>query len=154
MALLPQLADYLGISLDQLLRGEERDTGGVLSSLPDDETLRIVQCVGRRVLSVDEWNKMGTKEEIPLKLVADVPEKDRIGEISLEVWGSAKINGDVGGDVHAGDSVACGNVGGSVNAGDGVACGNVGGSVNAGDEVRCCSVSGSVMAGDGVTISQ
>lgn len=170
VALLPQLADYLGISLDQLLRGEERETGGVFTSLPDDKTLRIVQCVGRRVLSVDEWSKMGTRDEIPLNLAAaDDSGKDGMREISLEVWGSAKISGDVGGDVNAGDSVACaningdvsagdnvacGNVGGGVNAGDDVMCGNVGGSVNAGDEVRCCSVSGSIMAGGGVTISQ
>lgn len=152
MSLLTRLADYLGISLDQLLRGEERDTGGTLSELPDDGTLRIVQCVGRKILSMDEWKKLGTKDKIPVKLDAvSVSEKNKAQQISLEIWGAAKIDGDVGGNVNAGDDVACGNVNGDVSADDGVACANVGRDVRAGDSVACVNVGRDVSAGDSVS---
>jgi hypothetical protein len=70
--------------------------------------------------------------------------------VNMEIWGSADIQGDVNGNVNAGNGVKCGNVCGGVNAGDGVNCGNIGGSINAGDGVNCGNVGGSISAGDSV----
>lgn len=53
----------------------------------------------------------------------------------LTTDGSAKVYGDVKGDVDAGNSVKCGNVEGSVDAGNSVNCGNVGGNVEAGNSI-------------------
>lgn len=157
IALLPELAEIFGISVDRLLTGKEPapGSGNMLPELPDDGVLRVIQAMGSRLLSAEECT-----EEITLV----IPEEaDRV--INAEVRGSCTVNGDikgdlsaksgvscrnVGGNVNAGCGVACGHVGGQVNAGDGVACGHVGGPVCAGDSVSCKDVNGSVTAGDGV----
>lgn len=54
---------------------------------------------------------------------------------SLTVDGSAKVYGDVKGDVRAGNSVKCGDVEGSVDAGNSIKCGNIGGSAEAGNSI-------------------
>lgn len=46
------------------------------------------------------------------------------------------VNGNVQGNVDAGNSVTCGNVQGSVKAGNSVNCGDVGGSAKAGNSVN------------------
>ena len=60
ITLLPQLADELGLSLDVLLREDLTEAASV--SLPDDGTLRIVQCVGATIVSQEEW-ECAAKEE-------------------------------------------------------------------------------------------
>lgn len=179
--LLPILAGYFETSVDYLLSGSEpllpresregsdaltdghpqeepavgetSDVGDwndmplseLLKYLPDnsmdDDTLYIIQCRGGRILTKDAYNP-----EVKIPLLAE-----NGTDASVEIWGSASIEGDIGGNVNAGDGVACGNVDGHVNAGDSVACGNVGGHVNAGDNVACGNVGGNVNAGDNVT---
>ena len=150
--MLPRLAEYYGVTIDGLFYGadEKEASACVLPSLtaeapsdiPDDDRLRIVQFLGRRCLGVDDW-----VDGCPIKLDL-TPYKDN--EFHIEIRGSADIEGDIGGNVSAGDGVECGNVGGNVSAGDSVDCENVGGSVTAGDGVDCENVAGSVSAGDGV----
>ena|SRR6185312_6668682 len=54
---------------------------------------------------------------------------------SLNVDGSATVNGSIHGDVDAGGSVNCGDVGKSVDAGGSVNCGAVSGDIDAGGSV-------------------
>lgn len=144
IALLPRIADFLGVSLDMLLRGGETGRNEILPSLPDDGILRIVQCVGRKVISREEWENLDSDRKIPLCT-------DGQTEMSVEVWGSAEISGDITGTLQAGTSIACQDVGGNVSAGNNVACQDVGGNVNAGVKVACQNVNGNVSAG--VTVS-
>lgn len=55
---------------------------------------------------------------------------------NLECDCEVTINGDVHGNVRAGNGVTCGNVGGNVDAGNSVDCGNVQGDVDAGNGIR------------------
>ena len=149
--LLPKLADLFRVTVDALLRKGDSaplQTGsGAVPDLPDDDVLRIVQCKGRTLLRQTAYDP---DKKIPLLLDSKTLEETG-KELRMEIWGSAQIEGDISGNLHAGDGVNCGNVGGSVEAGDGVNCGNVGGSVEAGDGVNCGNIGGSVEAGDGVT---
>lgn len=128
-------------------------------ALPDDNELRVLQFKGRLMLSEHTYNR---NTVIPLALAPEFAKKKTV---NVHIVGNAQIDGDISGNVkagdhltcgnvagnaHAGDSLRCGNVGGNVNAGDSVSCGNVGGSINAGDGVRCGDVNGSVRAGDNV----
>ncbi len=140
VGLTPDIAKFFGVSIDSLFFGENAaDMKSDQLSLPDDDKLYIVQVRNGKILDRNKWD--GNSH---VKLAV----KNFEGTLNAEIWGNADIKGDVGGNVNAGNGVACQNVGGSVNAGNGVACGNVGGEINAGGNVNCGDVSGSVSAGN------
>ena len=141
--MLPGIAQFFGVTIDSLFTGELQQTEISMPLLPDDGCLRVVQFLGRRFLSREQ---VDPARPIPL----DVTHLPRGQVWNVEIWGSADIQGQVGGSVKAGDGVNCGPVGSSVSAGDGINCGDVGGSVSAGDGINCGNVGGSVNAGDGV----
>lgn len=148
--LLPQIADFFHVTIDALLRASEtvrqQADETFCIDLPDDGVLRIVQCKGKRLLQRDEY---AADYKIPL-CIDSALSAEPSGNIHVEIWGSAQIEGEIKGNVTAEDGVVCANVGGNVAAGDGVICANVEGSVEAGDGVVCASVRGNVKAGDGV----
>lgn len=142
ITMLPRLAEYFEITLDGLFFGNEER--GALKGVPDDGKLRIVQCMGGKVLGQNEYKK---NEKIRLI----IPETEK-KEISFEIWGGVDmIEGDVGGYVEAGMGVSCGAVGAYVEAGGGVNCGDVGAYVEAGRGVNCGDVGAYVGAGGGVS---
>ena len=139
VGIIPDIAKFFGVSIDSLFFGENAaDIKSDKLSLPDDDKLYIVQVRNSKILDRNKWDG---NSHIKLAI------KNFEGTLNAEIWGNADIKGDVGGNVNAGNGVACQNVGGSVNAGNGVACGNVGGEINAGGNVNCGDVSGSVSAG-------
>lgn len=139
VGIIPDIADFFKVSIDSLFFGENAaDIKSDKLSLPDDDKLYIVQVRNSKILDRNKWDG---NSHIKLAI------KNFEGTLNAEIWGNADIKGDVGGNVNAGNGVACQNVGGSVNAGNGVACGNVGGEINAGGNVNCGDVSGSVSAG-------
>lgn len=144
--LLPVIADYLDVSIDFLLRGKPVSSNTVATlDLPNDNVLRVVQCVGSTILRQDKYDP---NIKIPLLTEKAIP--DNTPNLSVEIWGSADIEGDINGCVTAGDGVNCAYVNGCVSAGDGVNCSDVNGSVTAGDGINCSNVNGCVNAGDGL----
>ncbi|MGN1135247.1 MAG: helix-turn-helix domain-containing protein [Oscillospiraceae bacterium] len=141
VGIIPDIAEFFGVSIDSLFFGEGTKTKSDKLSLPDDDKLYIVQVRNGEILDRDKWDR-----DLHIKLAVE----DFKGTLNAEIWGSADIKGDVGGNVNAGNGVACQNVGGSVNAGDGVACGNVGGEINSGNSVACGNVGGGINCGDSV----
>lgn len=142
ITVLPKLADFFGLSMDGLFFGID---GDVLHGLPDDDKLRIVQCIGNRVIDKKEFVSNAKKNKFTL-IIPENGEK----VINLEIWGDADIEGNVSGFVDAGAGVNCGDVGTYVDAGGCVNCGAVGGYVNAGGGVNCGSVEGYADAGGAV----
>ena len=151
VALLPDIAGFFGVTVDYLFFGP-RDTSSVSSKIDvpfsDDGILRVVQFIGDKMVTKTVFEKNSDLHDFYIPLAIDKVYKDE--PISVEIWGSAKIDGDVGGYVNAGDSVTCGNVGGYAEAGDGITCGNVSGYVEAGDSVNCGPVGARIQAGDSV----
>ncbi len=142
VGIIPDIADFFKVSIDSLFFGENAaDIKSDKLSLPDDDKLYIVQVRNSKILDRNKWDG---NSHIKLAI------KNFEGTLNAEIWGNADIKGDVGGNVNAGNGVACQNVGGSVNAGNGVACQNVGGSVNAGNGVACGNVGGEINAGGNV----
>lgn len=117
------------------------DAAPDLSSLGvGDGALHVVQVMGGRVLS-DEESSMHDSIRLCLE--------DADG-ITVHVHGSAQIDGDIEGDVHADGSVSCGDVEGDVSAGGSVKCESVEGDVKAGGSATCENVEGDVTAGSSV----
>ena len=133
--MLIDIAELFDISLDALIVG---DSGrAVVAGLPDDEELRVVFCRGRQVVDSKDADNA-----IRIKLESKVEK--------LEVWGSAKISGDIYGNVTAGGGINCDKVEGSVSAGASVNCDEVTGNIKAGAGVNCDSVGGDVVAGTNI----
>ena len=132
--LLPELADFFGVSIDALFDRETASTV-TLDHLPweDDDVVRAVVYHGHKLLQNSEQGNAFT-------LKFDGPAKDIECAVNLEC-------GDVAGNVNAGVTVNCGAVGGNVDAGLDVTCGDVCGNVEAGTEVNCGDVCGYVDAG-------
>ena len=160
IALLPALADTLGMTLDELF-GRERakaaapSDGQVLpvsAELPwaDDDSIHAVLFQGHRLLVPkedslfrrDKYDKVRRTVELHFSGTA----QDIYSDFAIVCTDTT-----IEGGIQSGGSVTCGDVGGGVNAGDGGECGNVGGDVSAGDSVRCGSIGGNVRASDSVT---
>lgn len=137
ISLIIPIARYFGVTADYLLTGEMREG---TADLPDDDKLRIVQFRGNKLLKADEYDP-----ETIIRLQIGENEAD------VEICGSAKIEGDINGDVTAGGTVVCNNVQGDVNAGSAVTCDDVEGDVNANGCVTCDDVEGDVQANGSVT---
>lgn len=146
ITMLPKIAEYFNISLDSLFYGTEDNRGKgeeiILKELPDDDKLRVIQCMGRNLLKSEKYSKL---KQFKL-LIPDTDEKT----LNFEIWGSADIEGNISGNVDAGGGVNCGNIGGNADVGGGVNCGSVGCNLDAGGGVNCGSVGCNVDAGGGV----
>lgn len=132
--LLPELAYFFGVSIDELF-GRETTHTVTLDHLPweDDDVFRVVLYHGHKLLKNSERGKEFTFQ-------FDGPARDIECAVNLAC-------GDVAGNVDAGVTVNCGPVGGNVDAGVEVNCGAVGGNVDAGASVNCGAVGGHVDAG-------
>ena len=150
--LMRDIAGTFGVTVDYLLNGEQcvfkAEIPDVSADLPDDGVLRIVQYRGNKLLRKDEYDP---NKAIPID-VSTVYECSKTGDIALnvEIWGSAKIDGDVHGNVSTGDGVTCDSITGNVNAGGSVNCDGIVGNVNAGGSVKCDGIVGNVSAGTNV----
>lgn len=141
ITLLPKIAEYLKTDINALFFGTEAQPA-ILGELPDDGKLRIVQCIGSKILYRETYDPDKT-------IMLEIPDND-VDTLNVEIWGSAGIDGDISGSATAGSALSCGNVGGAANAGNAINCGNIGGSVNAGDSVNCGNIGGGVSVGDSV----
>lgn len=56
-------------------------------------------------------------------------------QMNVEIWGNAKVNGVICGDVRAEKNLICSKVNGNISAGGNVTCENVNGEVYAGGKV-------------------
>ena len=151
ISLMPELGEFFGVTVDFLLTGRESVTH-TECGLPDDGRLRIVQAMGNKILTQNEYDG-----KLVIKL--QMPSPTEQPSLNVDIWSGCTIEGDVNGNIQCGNGVncgnvgggvSCGNVGGGVSCGDGVNCGNVGGGVSAGDGVNCGNVGGSVTAGDDI----
>ena len=154
--LLPQLADFFGISMDELF-GRERvqqtlaaDLDGL--SWPDDGILRVVVYEGRKLICGGK-----AARDFSLKCNKNVQEvlscvSVTCGDVQGNVFSNLNVRcGDVGGKADAGTSINCAAVGGNADAGTSIFCGDVSGHVDAGSSVTCGNVLGNVDAGSDVT---
>ena len=72
IALLPQIADYFGVSIDDLFSHVSRATRAPAdrpagrSELPDDGVFRVVQAVGQHILKAEQYNeRKAVKIQLP-----------------------------------------------------------------------------------------
>lgn len=178
VTLLLPLAELFGITADEMLKGlgnatlsEKEETvvgGGCMDEaitadglenndiLKDDGVLRVVQCLGRRILRVDELNpdtviSLSDVEASEVHILGNVVVH---GNVEGNVKAGVEVKCEaVSGNVHAGADVNCDGIAGNVTAGCDVNCDEVGGKVTAGCDVNCDEVGGNASAGVNITAS-
>ena len=144
--LLPKMAAFFGLSLDELFFGKQKGSGTITddqAEFSDDNVLRVVQYRGKKLLS---RQKFDDKVCIPLEIPAEAENVT----LQVEIWGSADIEGDVRGNISAGSYIKCENIEGNVSAGNCINCGDVTGDVSAGNEVNCGDIGGDLYANGNV----
>ena len=163
--LLPQIADFFGVSLDSLfgreVHQEEKDECDA-PWLPweDDGKLRAVIYIGKKLVHEKECSQAS---EIVLRY--EGPALDIISSFSVtceDVEGNVTANGSVtcdaiGGNVKAAGSVTCDDINGNVEVGGNITCDEINGNASAGGNIICDELSGEMSAGgtvvcDGVKI--
>ena len=144
--LLPVLADFFEISLDNLFGREKQIMVNeqTQTELPweDDGKLRAVIYVGHSLIRNEECEK-ATR----ITFEYEGPVLDIISSFSVTCE-------EVQGNVSAGADVTCDNVYGNVSAGGDVTCDDVYCNVGAGGDVTCDDVKGNVNAGGDVQVSK
>ncbi|MDE5860377.1 MAG: helix-turn-helix transcriptional regulator, partial [Oscillospiraceae bacterium] len=125
IALLPKIAEYLHISMDELFFGTVPCKASICSSgdIPDDGKLRIVQYKGNTLLNENEYDPN-------VRIMLEIP-KESETKFDVQIWGSADIKGDINGNAMADGMINCGNIGQSATADGGINCGNIGQSATA-----------------------
>ena len=149
--LLPQIADFFGISVDSLfgrennLRDEtEQVETKCACDLPweDDGKLRAVVYIGHNLVQAQDCTE---SKEVTFTYKG----------AALDIISSFCVNcDDVDGSITAGGNVTCDDINGNVEAGGNVTCDEVNGSVQAGGNVTCDELNGSVEAGGRVVCDE
>jgi len=103
-----------------------------------------ISIVGDKIIVGEESITIDTNTARKITVVWEGP------AANVESVFNVNVQGDVQGNVNAGDEVVCGNVRGNVNAGDSITCGDITGNVNAGDTIKCNDINGDARAGDSV----
>ena len=136
------LCTFFGISMDKLILDKEsektcknidarEENAYYFEPLPDDGELRVLQFKGKKLLREDTYDP-----EIFIPLAIECGES-----INVHVVGSAHLEGNVGGDLHA-TNATCDMVAGNVN-GVSIECDDVAGDVSA-TGVNCNDVAGDI----------
>lgn len=106
ITLLPALSEIFGVSIDYLLAGKNEKE--VECTMPDDGKLRIVQFLGNRLLTRDDYDP-----DTRIMLMTDGNLTDSV--LNAEIWGSADISGSISGGVSCGGNLNCeGDINGGV----------------------------------------
>ena len=168
IALLPQIADLFGITMDELFGREAPKAEPAPAELPwpDDGTLRIVLYAGhthigsshpaRNINFCYEGTALNVHSEVNVTCEAVNGNLTAGGDVNCDdVYGSVQAGGtvncdDVYGSVTANGSVTCDDVNGNVEAGGSVTCDCAEGDIHAGGNVQVDEASGSISAGGSV----
>jgi len=153
--LLPDIADYFNVSIDELFFGiNAKET--TVDSVPwdDDDTIRAVVFIGKKIMEktddLSNFKFIYEGEARNVESQIDI----QCGDISGNANAGCDINcGIINSDVNAGCDVCCADIHGNVNAGCDVNCMNIDGDVSAGCDINCLTINGSARAGQNITRS-
>ena len=143
IALLPQLADLFGITIDELF-GREAPKGEPAPAelgWPDDGVLRVILYAGH------------TRIHGPMDAADEIHFCYEGPALNIESAVSIYCD-DVMGNVTAGGSISCDDVYGSVSAQGSVSCDDVKGDIRAGGNVTCDCAEGDIHAGGNVNVDE
>jgi len=157
IALLPVLAVIFGVTVDSLFGRQVLEPAPVIEEpafslmadlpWPDDETLRGVVYWGRKLLGHDHVLRKR-------KFIFDASDYTwilRYSPLNVTSECSIQVEGNVQGNVEAGNHITCGDIEGNADAGSHITCANIGGNVDAGSHITCADIGNDANAGSHIS---
>ncbi|WP_197660527.1 helix-turn-helix domain-containing protein [Mobilitalea sibirica] len=142
---IPRIAKFFGVTIDYLFYNEGKEEVVIYGELPDDDTLRIVQFRGKKMLGAETWEK---DKNISLKIPEDIINGESKIELHTEIWGNANIEGNISGNVNCGGKINCGNIGGNAICQEKINCGNIGGNAECNEGINSGNIGGNATCSD------
>ncbi|MBQ8717777.1 MAG: helix-turn-helix transcriptional regulator [Clostridia bacterium] len=112
ISLLPALATVFGVSIDALFNDQSALPPLSLDHIPDDDTIRVIQLRGRRLIDVAQTLSPDCP---PIEIAFPRNCNDATQYFKVEVHGHVIADGSINGDVVAHMSVNCADINGTVH---------------------------------------
>lgn len=127
IALLPDIANLFGVSIDSLFSDNIDEFAEALSLAKDDDVIRVVQMKGKKVIKV---TTAISPDAPPIEIAFPRNCNDRTQYFKVEVYGSVISDGSINGDVICHQNIECSQINGDIKSdGDinasGINCGKI-----------------------------
>lgn len=113
IALLPEIANLFGVSIDALFSNNFMDYSDIQSFVKDDDVIRVVQMRGTKVLRV---SSAFSPDEPPIQIAFPHDCNDRTQYFKVEVFGHILADGSINGDVICYQTVTSSTINGDVKS--------------------------------------
>jgi len=127
IALLPDIANLFGVSIDSLFSDNIDEFAEALSLAKDDDVIRVVQMKGKKVIKV---TTAISPDAPPIEIAFPRNCNDRTQYFKVEVYGHVISDGSINGDVICHQNIECSQINGDIKSdGDinasGINCGKI-----------------------------
>ena len=113
IALLPEIADLFGVSIDALFSDDPIDHSDIHSFMKDDDVIRVVQLRGTKIIKVSSVLSPDTP---PIEIAFPHDCNDRTQYFKVEVYGHLISDSSINGDVVCHQTVTSGTINGDVKS--------------------------------------
>lgn len=113
IALLPEIANLFGVSIDALFSNNFMDYSDIQSFVKDDDVIRVVQMRGTKVLRV---SSTFSPDEPPIQIAFPRDCNDRTQYFKVEVFGHILADGSINGDVICHQTIQSSAINGDVKS--------------------------------------
>lgn len=127
IALLPDIANLFGVSIDSLFSDNIDEFAEALSLAKDDDVIRVVQMKGKKVIKV---TTAISPDAPPIEIAFPRNCNDRTQYFKVEVYGSVISDGSINGDVICHQNIECSQINGDIKSdgninASGINCGKI-----------------------------
>lgn len=133
IALLPDIANLFGVSIDSLFSDNIDEFAEALSLAKDDDVIRVVQMKGKKVIKV---TTAISPDAPPIEIAFPRNCNDRTQYFKVEVYGSVISDGSINGDVICHQNIECSQINGDIKSD-----GDISASTVNGGKITCNAIS-------------
>jgi len=151
IALLPVIAEYFHISLDNLFSDNISaitEIAEIFKEIHDDDIIRVVQLQGKKILRTDK-TEQGKSNPIELIFPINNINGDDTS-FKVEIWGDVSVTGDINGDIVCKGDISCVDINGDVDCKGDIYCTDINGDVVCNQNIYCTDIYGDVACKVGI----
>lgn len=133
IALLPDIANLFGVSIDSLFSDNIDEFAEALSLAKDDDVIRVMQMKGKKVIKV---TTAISPDAPPIEIAFPRNCNDRTQYFKVEVYGHVISDGSINGDVICHQNIECSQINGDIKSD-----GDISASMVNGGKITCNAIS-------------
>ena len=146
IALLPEIADLFGVSIDALFSDDPIDHSDIHSFMKDDDVIRVVQLRGTKVIKVSSVLSPDTP---PIEIAFPHDCNDRTQYFKVEVYGHIIADSSINGDVVCHQSIQSSTINGDVRSNGSIHSFAINGEVRSNGSIQCYTINCGEVRSDG-----